>query len=1169
MLASLTLPILLATASAAPAQPIRITGRVFEAREPFAGARVELHPAAPVYEDALRELAGDPPLPLKTTRTGTDGTFELLAPESGAWRVVVQAKDRLALEHLVVPAVDEVSLPPAELMRPATIAIQALGPDGRTLAGLPLRVARPLDNLPWRHMGWQPAERRGITDPDGRLTLPRWKHEPLDVYVTDPLYLGRAASKVLSDSMTVRPESRPRTIEVIGAQGKPVAGALLRWGTWPVGVTGADGRLSVSLPGDKDPPLLVEGPGGERAELSAEVEPVAGVLIVRLAPPEAVTGRVADAQTGKPIAGALVWSGLPPDLPPVRTAEDGTFRLPMPAAGRPFGVSARGYETSAAQGGSAKPVAVALKRTAAVRGQVVDTAGAPIAGASIQVIPGPSQDRNLSSPAYMAPPFSGADGGFSIPGLLPGGVYKLTAHRAGYGRSQVEIKVAPAGRPTPARIVLGSGSTVTGRIVDEGGNPVEGAEVTMMDPEMPDPGSLARTTSDATGAFAIPHGIPGSFQIFARRAGYAPASRSGVVVPEGDGRVDAGEITLKSGSAIEGQVTDTRGRAVEGAEVQAHSEMGLPDLGWVSLDEPPPPDARSGPDGRFRIDDLERGRRYSLSVRHPDHPHEHIPGVETPTAEPVVIELQPARTLTVRVVGPDGEPVPDAEVNTVHATGPGGFSSGPLGRTDSAGELRKSDLKPGLLDLRVTARGYRDTWWKGIQLPQDRDPDPVTVTMERGSVLEVRARDGEGNPLAGVRVLVHPKVPAEGMVFRGPFDRLTTDGDGLVRIDDLAPGEHTVSGSIPGAGRSAEATVRLGSETARVDLLFEQGLAIAGRVVNEEGEPIPSALVQAQSAVEGQGVHVRGGYSEADGSFRIPDLREGEHHLTASAKGYATSEPRSLRLGGSEVEGIEIRLSPEALGAISGRVLGLPAEALSRLQLEADGPVDWDTTTSTVDEQGRYRLSGLRSGRWKVRAYQHLGGLTVQEEAVVEPGAEVVLDLQFPEGLTFSGRVSLDGRPLRGAQIVATAVGDQASHAIGRADFEGRFSLGPLKPGPHLFLVRGAPFGIYRTVVLQEGQEVRLEIETGGLQGRVLAENGEPVPDAVVQLRVVDPATTNEIPGPTLRSDAQGAFEMLSIPAGTYNLVVQKPGFEEARFNVEIGPGAPGVQDVVIKPRGM
>ena len=231
---------------------------------------------------------------IQSARTGADGTFELPAPETGAYRVVVQAEDRLALEHTVLVTMDEVALPPAELMRPSTLTIQALGPDGQPLAGLPLRVAPPMDEAPWQRAGWHPAERRGVTGPDGKLILPRWKLEALNVYVTDPLYLGRVASEVHGGSVTVHPESRPRTVEVLGAQGEPVAGALVRWWTWPVGVTGSDGRISVSLPGDGDPPLLVEGPGGERAQVVPGVEPVAGVLIVRLASPEEEPSRIAE-----------------------------------------------------------------------------------------------------------------------------------------------------------------------------------------------------------------------------------------------------------------------------------------------------------------------------------------------------------------------------------------------------------------------------------------------------------------------------------------------------------------------------------------------------------------------------------------------------------------------------------------------------------------------------------------------------------------------------------------------------------------------------------------------------------------------------------------------------------------------------------------------------------
>ena len=1165
LLASL---VLLSIVSPLSAQTVRITGRVLEGREPFAGALVELYPAAQVYEDALRQLAGDPPIPLKSTRTGPDGSFELLAPESGAYRVMVRAKDRFALEHLVVPLVEEVFLVPAELMLPTTVTIQALGPEGRPLPGLPLRVAPPpVDDNPWRHAGWHPVERQGVTGPDGKLTLPRGKFEPLNVYVIDPGYLGQVASEVHEDSVTVRPESRPRTIEVLGAQGKPVAGALVRWGTWPVGVTGPQGRLSLTLPSDGASPLLVEGPGGERAEVKTGAEPAAGVLIVRIAPAEAVTGRIADSQTGKPIAGALVWSGLPPDLPPVRTTADGSFRLPVPTGGESWlGAAAPGYQIPERQSGRpAKPLTMTLTPAATLRGQVVDKAGAPIPGASVEIEPGPSRARSLSSIGFMPVVETRPDGSFSFHGLLPGGVYKLQARRSGYGRAEAApVKMAPTGQASPpARIVLGSGTTVTGRVVDEAGNPVEGAAVEMIDAKFPLPDGSFRADSDVSGAFSIPHLIPGQFRFLARRAGFSATLGSEIMVPDGETRLDAGELVLKAGAAIEGRVTDTRGRPLEGVVIRGYSEQG-PITAMVVADQDPAPDALTGSDGRFRIEDLERGRLYNLAAHHAAHPRAMVQGIQAPTDEPVHIELQTARSLSGRVVGPEGEPVPDAEVTAAAEVGFGMTTK--LGRTGPQGEFRGTGLKPGLLDLQVTARGYRDTWWRGVQIPQDRDPEPVTITLERASVLEGRAQDEEGNPVPGARIIVVAQASPGGRPLRFPFEDPATDSGGRFRVDGLAPGEYTLSAWLPGSSRRAEATVRLGSGTTQVELVFKRGTVVAGRVVDEAGDPVPSAEVYLRPVVKGQ--RERTANSQADGSFRVQNVDDGHFELVASASGYARSASREIHVAGAGLEGLEIRLSREAAGTITGRVLGLPPETLSQVWVAADTDFYDEEGVSQVDEQGRYRLPGLRSGLWRVMASQP-NGPAAEGEVELAPGAEAVLDLQFPEGNIFSGRVSLNGLPLRGAEISAASLQIRDYSAKTQADHEGRFSLGPLKPGPHSILIYSAEkvLALYRTIQLQEGQEVQLEVETAGVQGRILSAGGEPVPDAAIQFRVTEPSSGRSLPdwGPSVRSDAQGAFEVLSIPAGSYTLVVQKPGFQELQARMEVQPGAPTVQDIVLK----
>lgn len=1017
------------------AEPVRITGFVGEDRKPFAGAEVELYPA--VVEGVEGK---DAPVPLKSTRTGKDGSFELSAPEVGAYRVVVRARDRRAMEHLVVPLIDDVFLLPVEMMRGSATPLQELEPEDG-----------------FRRMRtWYPAEARP------------WP-------------------------------SRPRPVEAPAAPERP----------------------------------------------------------------KAVTGRVTDALTRKPIAGALVWSGLPPERPPVRTGADGTFRLPVPPGGTPWiGVAAPGYQLPDRQPARTGPVAVALQPATTVRGQVVDSSGAPIAGAVVHIQPGPSRVRSLSSLAFMPIFKTRSDGSFSFADLVPGGTYKLFAKHPGHGLTEVQVRTPPAGgKPSLLeRIVLGSGITATGRVVDEAGDPVEGAEVTMIGAESPVYGDVFEDASKASGVFSIPHLMPGPFILTVRRAGFAAFWRDGVRVPEGEARFNAGELVLKAGAAIEGRVTDERGRPVEGTEVRVYSEEGLLNPRAAFLGEEPAPDARTGPEGRFRIEDLEPGRPYNVFARHPDHPPATVAGIEAPTADPVHVEFEAARSLSLRVVGPEGEPVPDAEVQTVEK-GFANLSAGPLGRTDARGELRKGGLKPGTLDLEVAARGYRDTSWRGVQIPQERDPDPVTVTLERAPVLEGRALDEEGNPVPEAQISIAPKVPSGDSLLRLMLKRPSTDFAGRFRIDGLAPGEYTVSAWMPGTSRRTQSEVRLGSEAVQIDLIFKRGAEVSGRVLDEAGNPIPSAYVRVDST---EGGKEAGGYSEADGSFRLQAVEEGELSLLASAQGYAASDPQLLRVTGSGVNGIEVRLAREAAGTITGRVLGLSAEALSSMRIMAANDVGWDSADSVVDEQGRYRLSGLRSGTWKVTAWQP-NGLGVDGEVRLEPGSEAVLDLQFPEGMTFSGRISLGGRPLPGAEIM---VASQESQAMTRSDSEGRFSLGPLKEGSHALLILAGSIAVHRTVVLQEGREVLLDIETGGLQGRILSAGGEPVPDAAVQVRSADPGSGGALPmGPSARSDGQGSFELSSIPSGSYTLVVEKPGFEEVQVRVEVQPGPATVRDVVLKER--
>jgi len=100
----------------AAAAPIHVRGQVVVGNRGFPGARVELLAAWGGYAEAVRRLRGeaDPP-PLATVRSNAEGFFEIAAPQAGAYRLRMRADGYLALEHPLIPLIEDTDLEPTHL----------------------------------------------------------------------------------------------------------------------------------------------------------------------------------------------------------------------------------------------------------------------------------------------------------------------------------------------------------------------------------------------------------------------------------------------------------------------------------------------------------------------------------------------------------------------------------------------------------------------------------------------------------------------------------------------------------------------------------------------------------------------------------------------------------------------------------------------------------------------------------------------------------------------------------------------------------------------------------------------------------------------------------------------------------------------------------------------
>ncbi|HEX6898567.1 MAG TPA: carboxypeptidase regulatory-like domain-containing protein [Thermoanaerobaculia bacterium] len=956
-------------------------------------------------------------------------------------------------------------------------------------------------------------------------------------------------------------------VQVRDGDGKPVAGAVVRRNGQAVARTGPEGRLEIAIP--KDASLIVEGQDGWRARVAAPEGDQA--VTVRLQPSRTIAGRVVDALSRRPLSGALVWIGRPPVASPVRSGDDGAFRIAIPAGEEPsLEAVAAGYTPLSARPvkpGEKEPVVLALEPSAGLSGIVVNGEGRPVPGARITADP----PRDRVFPAQPISARSGDDGRFRLTGLRPSGAYRLQAEHEGFARAEVTTRTAPAGQTSEAvRIVMGKGQTASGRVVDDRGQPVAGVMVALF--RMTGEGS--KGVSDQEGKFEIPRLNPGEYELLLAHPDSAPVHRRGIEIPPGQPVVDLGDVELSSGGVIEGRVVDGQGTPVAGAKISVFPtsedrfsvsfELSQPFLSSQS----PPGDIETAEDGAFRVPGLQRGVRHHVIVQHPGYVDATLHDIEAPTAEPLRIVLRPGRSLAGQVVGPAGEPVARAGISLVEEIQIGdsrSSSSRSLAATDREGRFRVEGLPPGALTLEVEAADYLRRRVDGLLLPEDRDLGDLKIVLERGFQLEVQVLNAQGEPASDTLVQAEPE-PGTG----SPDPRESrgaaclTDSRGRCRISVPRTGVYNLQ--VMAQGASVAARVEAVGGITPVEIRLPAGVEVSGRVIGEDGIPVGMAFVELKSA-SGE----LNGVVEADGSFRFSDILDGQYNLSAIAPlTNSSSADLEVTVAGRPVRDLELRVQKGGAGTLlTGRVLGLEPGERRDVSVTAfpEPPGSGDRFRSgQVSPQGDYRISDLRPGEWTVSAHAPTGRST-NGNVRIEPGVRAVtLDLEFPpRGSRLSGRVLVDGLPLPNALIQGRR--GSAMVVQGTSAHDGSFAVDVQEPGAIALLI-GGPQGIgaARSMQVGDDMEITVDIRTGRLRGTVTGPAGEPIEGSAVRVEGWSPELQAVFFSLTLRGGPDGAFEVPRLAAGTVRISVQAPGFAASESLTEIPPGGEEVVEIRLGP---
>lgn len=260
------------------------------------------------------------------------------------------------------------------------------------------------------------------------------------------------------------------------------------------------------------------------------------------------------------------WVGTPGRYPPSHgdVEKGGFFELPEPLANSTWDNAVSAHEVYARsadnkdafwsylppnQDPDASPKTVELRPASPIKVEVIDPAGDALAGARIRL------SLNLIGLVHQNE--ISAENGEAVFGATPEGDYYLTVHADGYVRHTRHLLHAyHAGSDADSvQVTLDHGATVAGRVVDEYGVAVAGAEVEIIPvspfaDEILDANFLAQvgvasqvTKSNAQGNFSVAGIETGAVQVRADAPGYG-AGLSALIRVKGNDSKKINDVVL-------------------------------------------------------------------------------------------------------------------------------------------------------------------------------------------------------------------------------------------------------------------------------------------------------------------------------------------------------------------------------------------------------------------------------------------------------------------------------------------------------------------------------------------------------------------------------------------------------------------------------------------------
>jgi hypothetical protein len=454
-----------------------------------------------------------------------------------------------------------------------------------------------------------------------------------------------------------------------------------------------------------------------------------------------------------------------------------------------------------------------------------------------------------------------------------------------------------------------------------------------------------------------------------------------------------------------------------------------------------------------------------------------------------------------------------------------------------------------------------------------------------------------------------------------PSKNYTTasDAEGRFAFEAVDPGKYTLFAEKAGYLRQSYGAKEMFSSGTPITLSAGQNLSdltftlipqssVSGRVLNEDGDPLPHAFVRIMRPMYRDGKRMMatmsGSQADESGEFKIGGLSAGRYVVCAASTGYSAPnaidatkgadpnkpkealvstcypsapDPASAAplevVAGHNITGTDIRMRKARVVRVKGKVVGAPAGQQVRLSLYArEANAANIGSSSNIGKDGSFEISNVQAGSFELYAMSQDRMPAILGRQPLEVGAEniegVMLTLIPPGEL--KGIVKTEGTPpaqtpsiqIRLAAMDGVSFGQMNVHASA----DGTFTIPNVGVGRYRAIVFGAPEGAYLKSIRYGDQEalasgidlssgvagelqVVFQMGAADITGTVKDDQGQISAGSTVTLLPDPPNPEQAHLYKVTPADQNGAFTFKNLAPGLYRVYAWATLEQGAQFD--------------------